>query len=167
MGISLSTYKTQALKRIINEVLYEVFETEPFKTAFIITPSDEGYSTETFKDNKGNLIKVIFHNLGKEMYELDFTVNGNSFSNPDINYTVKQYSSLLSTVAKAVSQFLEQIQPQGLQIDGADSFSKILKRSNIKGQKNFIYDYFLLKIENDIEYKIERLEGGNFNLIKK
>lgn len=167
MGISLQTYKTQALKRLVTEVLYEVFESDPFKVSFNISPSEEGYSTETFEDSDSNSIRVIFHNAGNQMYELDFTLNGNSFSNPNINYTVRQYSRLLSTVAKAVSQFLGQIKPQGLQIDGADSFAKILSRANVKGQKNFIYDYFLSKIENDTDYKIDRLEGGNFNLIRK
>jgi hypothetical protein len=167
MGISLETYKTQALKRLVKEVLYEIFDSTPLKDTFILSPSDEGYSTESFKDGEGNLIRVIFYNMGNEMYELDFTVNGNSFSNPEIKYSVKQYSQLLYTVAKAVSQFLYQIRPKGLQIDGADSFSKILKRKEADGQKNFIYDYFISKIENDQDYKIDRLAGGNFNLIKK
>ena len=133
MGISLSTYKTQALKRIVNDVLHEVLNSEAFKTSFTIISSDEGYSTESFEDNEENLIRVIFHNLGKEMYELDFTVNGSNFSNPNINYTIPQYSSLLYTVALAVSQFLKQIEPKGLRIDGEDSFAKILKRINSKG----------------------------------
>jgi hypothetical protein len=167
MGISLQTYKTQALKRLITETLYEVLDSEAFKTSFNLTLSDEGYTTEIFEDGEGNLIRVIFHSLGKEMYELDFTLNGSSFSNPDINYTIKQYSSLLYTVANAVSQFLQEIKPKGLKIDGEDSFAKILKRINPKSQKNLIYDYFLSKIRNDTGYKIERLEGGNFNLIRK
>ena len=167
MGISLQTYKTQALKRLVKEVLYEIFDSTPLQTTFTISSSEEGYSTENFKDEKDNLIRVIFHSSGKEMYELDFTVNGNSFSNPELEYTPKQYSKLLHTVAKAVSQFLYQINPKGLQIDGADSFSKILKRKEADGQKNFIYDYFISKIENDKDYKIDRLAGGNFNLIKK
>ena len=167
MGISLQTYKTQAINKIIKEVFYEIFDSIPLQNTFVISPSHEGYSTENLKDEKGNLIKVIFHSIGNEMYELDFTVNGNSFSNSDINYTVKQYSKLLHTVAKAVSQFLHQINPKGLQIDGADSFSKILRKEKAAGQKNFIYDYFISKIENDQDYKIERLAGGNFNLIRK
>jgi predicted PolB exonuclease-like 3'-5' exonuclease len=167
MGISLQTYKTQTLKRLITEVLYEIFDSTPLQTIFTIILSEEGYSTENFKDEEDNLIRVIFHNIGNEMYELDFTVNGSSFSNPELKYTTKQYSKLLHTVAKAVSQFLHQINPKGLQIDGADSFSKILKRKEADGQKNFIYDYFILKIENDEDYKIDRLAGGNFNLIRK
>ena len=130
MGISLQTYKTQSLKRLITEVLYEIFDSEAFKSSFTITPSNEGYSSESFEDEEGNSIRVIFHSSGKEMYELDFTVNGSSFSNPDIQYTVKQYSRLLHTVAQAVSQFLKQNHPRGLQVDGADSFTKILKRIN-------------------------------------
>jgi len=167
MGISLETYKSQALKRIIKEVLYEIFDSTPLQNTFTLSPSDEGYSTESFEDEEGNLIRVIFHSIGSEMYELDFTVNGNSFTNPELKYTPKQYSKLLHTVAKAVSQFLYQVSPKGLQIDGADSFSKILKRKEADGQKNFIYDYFISKVENDQEYKIERLARGNFNLIKK
>jgi hypothetical protein len=167
MGSSLKTYKSQALKRIIKEVIYEVFDSSPLQTTFTITPSEDGYSTENFEDEEGNLIRVIFHDIGNEMYELDFTVNGNSFVNPDINYNVKQYSKLLHTVAKATSQFLQQIEPKGLQIDGADSFTKILKRKEADGQKNFIYDYFISKIDNDHDYKIDRLQRGNFNLIKK
>jgi len=167
MGISLQTYKNQALKRLITETLYEIFDSEAFKFSFTITPSNEGYSSEVFKDEDGNFIRVIFHNLDKEMYELDFTVNGNSFSNPNIKYTVKQYSRLLHTVANAISQFLQQTQPRGLQVDGEDSFAKILKRINPQSQKNFIYDFFISKIKNDSDYKIERLAGGNFNLIKK
>jgi hypothetical protein len=167
MGISLQTYKVQSIKRIIKEVLYEIFDSTPLQNTFIIMPSEEGYSTENFKDGQDNLIRVIFHNAGNEMYELDFTLNGDSFSNPELKYTVKQYSKLLHTVAKAVSQFLQQVNPKGLQIDGADSFTKILKRKEVEGQKNFIYDYFISKIENDQDYKIERLTGGNFNLIRK
>jgi len=167
MGISLSTYKKQALERLIKEAVNEIFDSTPFKLNFDIQKSEEGYSTEVFQDPLSNNIRVIFHSMSPEYYELDFTFNGNSFDSPEVGYSLKQYSELLNTVAAATSQFLEQIKPKGIKFEGVEAFEKVFTKPTKLGQKNRIYDQFISQLKNDTEYSIDRQRDGSFNLIRK
>lgn len=167
MGITLSTYKVQARKRLVESSLAELFDSPSFHSNFIIQKSTEGYATQSFKDTSGNAIRVIFHSIASNVYELDFTFNGDSFSNPTIDYTNKEYSQLLNTIAEATSQFLAEVQPRALKFDGADAFNKVLSNPKAQGQKNRIYDQFVSQLKNDTGYAIDRQPEGAFNLIKK
>jgi hypothetical protein len=167
MGITLSTYKVQARKRLMESSLWEIFDSPPFRSNFVFKQSAEGYSTEPFEDGLGNTIRVIFHSIAPNIYELDFTFNGDSYANPEVDYTNKEYSMLLNTVAKATSQFLLEFQPRAFKFDGADAFEKILSKPQAQGQKNRIYDLFISQLKNDTGYSLDRKADGAFNLIKK
>jgi hypothetical protein len=167
MGISLNTYKEQALQRLIKEAMNEIFDSAPFKADFNIERSQEGYSTERFEDPAGNTIRIIFHSISGEYFELDFTFNGSSFGRFETNYSIKQYSQLLKTVAAAVSQFLKEVRPKAIKFEGVEAFKKIALRTSKEGQKSRVYDQFITQLKNDTEYSIDRQEDGAFNLIKK
>ena len=167
MGISLSTYKRQALERLVKEAVNEIFDSAPFRTSFGIKKSEEGYSTEPFEDPAGNTIKVIFHSVSPEYYELDFTFNGSSFGKLETKYSLKQYSELLNTVAAATSQFLDEVSPKGIKFEGVESFEKIYLRPDKQGQKSRIYDQFITQLKKDDSYAIDRQKDGMFNLIRK
>ena len=97
---------------------------------------------------------------------LDFTINGFSGKAIGVEYSLKEYSSLLSTIAKATSQFLEEYKPNALKIDGEDTFEKEYKGK--KGQKSQIYNYFASNLELNTEYMVsDRKPDGSFNLSRK
>ena len=167
MGVSLSTYKKQALERLVKEAVNEIFDSAPFRTSFSIKKSEEGYSTDSFEDPAGNTIRVIFHSVSPEYYELDFTFNGNSFGKLETRYSLKQYSELLNTVAAATSQFLDEVKPKGLKFEGVEAFEKIYLGPEKEGQKNRVYDQFITQLKKDGSYAIDRQRDGMFNLIRK
>lgn len=160
MGQSFKTYKN---KLLLEDLFNEIFETSPFKLNFEFTLYSEGIKTE-FEDLKSNKIKIYFYYLNNDLYELDFTVKGTSFQSPDVNYSLKDYTSLLSTVAQATSQFLKEYKPLGLKIEGTNIFSKIERNPKFKGQKNRIYKYFISKIEDKGDYGVDK-ENEHSNVI--
>lgn len=166
MGASLKSYKNY-IKGIIQEVLTEIFDSPPLKTTFKFTDDGNSIYTEDFNDDQGNIIRVYFHKMKHDYYELDFTLNGNSFSNPDINYNIKEYSILLNTIAQAVNQFLNRYKPFGLKMSGTENESKIFRNPKFKGQKNRLYNYFISKLDDREDYMVERKSNGEINITKK
>ena len=157
-------------KQILREIIYEeilkhptlneIFDSPPFKTEFIFNDN----KCKAFTDGKGNVIQVIFHKMVNGYYEVDFTVNGNSYENTDVNYSFKDYTSLISTVFKCMEQFIKEFSPQGLYIEGEDSFTKQDKGK--KGQKNIIYKYALKQITLPTDYKMLTNEYGGVQILK-
>ena len=66
-----------------------------------------------------------------------------------IIYSLKEYTSLIGTVAKALTQFLEEYKPNAVKIDGEDTFQK--QDIGKEGQKANIYHYFASKLEINLE----------------
>lgn len=161
----------QVLRQIIKEeiqkypYLKEIFDSSPFKTQFNFQDTGYEIKSELFEDNQENKIQVIFHKMRRENYEVDFTVNGRSLSNEDIKYSVKEYASLISTIFKCIEQFIEECSPEGLNIEGEDSFAK--KDIGKEGQKNAIYKYALKNIEVPLNYVILTNEDGSSQILKK
>lgn len=165
MGQSFKTYKDRIL---LSEMLDEIFDSEPFKNNFnfglnnykdvVITP---------FQDPQDNEIKIIFYNEGNGLYEIDFMVNNTSFKDLDVNYTLKDYTKLLSTVASATSQFLDKYEPKGLKIKGADDYRKIQNKEKAQGQKTRIYDYFISQIEDKGKYMVDKSSPEGIALMRK
>ncbi|MDB4232162.1 hypothetical protein N9795_00500 [Candidatus Pelagibacter sp.] len=165
MGQSFKTYRDRIL---LSEMLDEIFDSEPFKNNFnfglnnykdvVITP---------FQDPQDNEIKIIFYNEGNGLYEIDFMVNNTSFKDLDVNYTLKDYTKLLSTVASATSQFLEKYKPLGLKIKGADDYRKIQNKEKAQGQKTRIYDYFISQIEDKGKYMVDKSNPEGIALMRK
>lgn len=159
------------LKQIIEEEvlkysnLLEIFDSSPFQSHFRFLKYEYGVKSETFKDNQGNTIQVIFHKMNNENYEVDFTVNGSSYENLNIVYSVKDYSSLIQTVFKCIEQFIEEYDPEGLGIEGEDSLTKI--DVGKKGQKNSIYKYALKNINIPPNYVLLTNENGGVQILKK
>jgi len=161
----------QVLREIIKEEvlkyshLKEIFDSSPFKVKFNFQDDGYGVKSEFFEDNQGNIIQVIFHKMRRENYEIDFTVNGRSLSNEDISYSIKEYSSLILTVFKCIEQFINKYSPNGLNIEGEDSFLK--QEEGKEGQKNAIYKYALRNIEVPLNYVILTNEDGSSQILKK
>ena len=165
MGQSFKTYRDRIL---LSEVLSELFDSKPFKIAFNFKDEENGdVKVESFKDPLDNKIDIIFYNIKNNLYELDFSVNMDSFSNFNLKYSLKDYSLLLSTVAQAVSQFLEKYKPTGLKIEGEDSFEKIIKNPDKEGQKNSIYKFFISQIEDKGDYMIDKNIPNGIALMRK
>jgi hypothetical protein len=157
----------QTVKEEIQKQLFlqEIFDSSPFKTEFVFFDSEYGIKSESFKDNQGNNIQVIFHKLSSGFYEIDFTVNGNSYENSNIVYSLKEYTSLISTVFKCIEQFINEYSPKGLHIEGEDSLTK--QDIGKKGQKNTIYKYALQNIDVPPNYVLLTNESGGVQILKK
>ena len=157
----------QTIKEEIQKQLFlqEIFDSSPFKTEFTFFDSGHEIKCESFKDNQGNNIQIIFHKLNSEFYEIDFTVNGSSYENTDINYSIKEYTSLISTVFKCIEQFINEYSPKGLHIEGEDSLTK--QDIGKKGQKNTIYKYALQNIDVPPNYVLLTNESGGVQILKK
>jgi len=170
MKLRSYNYKN-SLRQIIREeiqkqpYLQEIFDSSPFKTEFIFVEENDRIKCEPFQDNQQNSIQVIFHKMRRECYEVDFMVNGRSLSNENINYSIKEYTSLISTVFKCVEQFIKEISPQALNIEGEDSFFK--QEKGKKGQKNAIYKYALKGLSLPSNYTILTNEDGTSQILKK
>jgi hypothetical protein len=170
MKLRNHNYKN-SLKQIIKEeilkhsYLQEIFDSSPFKTQFNFYDTEYEIKCESFQDFQKNNIQVIFHKMRRECYEVDFTVNGNSFENLDINYSLKEYTSLISTVFKCIEQFINDFSPQALNIEGEDSFTK--QEKGKEGQKNAIYKYALKNIDLSLNYTILTNESGGVQILKK
>lgn len=162
MGASLKSYKNY-----IKEVLTEIFDSKPLKTSFNFTNNGDNVSTEDFEDDQENQIRVLFHKMKHGYYELDFMVNYSSFSNTNLEYSTKEYSILLNTIAQAVNQFLNEYEPFGLKMSGTEDESKIFKNTIFTGQKNRLYNYFVSKLDDREDYMVERTPNGEINITKK
>ena len=162
MAGKLNIVKSMLLVNLLKEIsLDEIFDSKPFKTSFKIGPGFEAhYEVESFKDPQGNTIDISFIESGEDVFEIDFQLNGNSFRASDVNYTLKEYTSLLSTIALAVTQFLEKYEPYGVVFRGADDFESVSKNPNKKGQKDRIYDFFITQLGDNTNYKIGRYPDG-------
>lgn len=100
--------------------------------------------------------------MNNGFFEIDFTVNGSSYENIGIDYSLKEYTSLILTVFKCIEQFIEEYSPQGVKIEGEDSFTK-----QEKGQKNTIYKYALQNIDTPADYVLLTDENGGVEILKK
>jgi hypothetical protein len=162
MAGKLNTVKSMLLVNLLKEVaLDEIFDSKPFKTSFNIGPGFEAhYEVESFKDPQGNTIDIYFIESGDDTYELDFQLNGNSFKASDVEYTLKDYTSLLATIALAVTHFLEKYEPYGVVFRGADDFESVSKNPNKRGQKDRIYDFFITQLGDNENYKLGRYPDG-------
>jgi hypothetical protein len=147
--------------------LNEIFDSKPFKTEFEFKDDPDYYYTPSFSDPYGNLIKVYFYKLRNNCFEIDFTVNGSSYSNSNVDYSIKDYSILLYTVYSCISQFLNDYSPQCVNIEGVDTPEKEDKGK--KGQKNNIYKYASMFLELPDNYKLvtKNEESGDFFISKK
>jgi hypothetical protein len=94
-------------------------------------------------------------------------INNTSFKDLDVNYTLKDYTKLLSTVASATSQFLDKYEPIGLKIKGADDYRKIQNKEKTQGQKTRIYDYFISQIEDKGKYMVDKTDPEGIALMRK
>jgi hypothetical protein len=92
-------------------------------------------------------------------------VNGNSYENLDIDYSIKEYTSLISTIFKCIEQFIDEYSPNGLDIGGSESSKKIT--SGKKGQKNAIYKYALKHIDIPNNYSLLTNEDGGVQILEK
>ncbi len=157
----------QTIKEEIQKQLFlqEIFDSSPFKTKFKFIGNGYEIKCETFKDNQNNTIQIIFHKMGENLFEVDFTVNGNSYENSDITYSLKDYTSLISTVFKCIEQFIKEYSPKGLHIEGEDSLTK--QDIGKKGQKNTIYKYALQNVDIPPNYILLTNESGGVQIIKK
>lgn len=162
MAGKLNTVKNTLLTSILKEItLSEIFDSSPFKTSFKIRPGFEAaYETESFKDSQGNTVDILFLESGEDMYEVDFQINGSSFKASGVEYGLKDYTSLIATVAAAVTQFLDKYKPYGVIFRGADDFASVSKNPNKKGQKDRIYDYFITQVGDNENYKLGRYPDG-------
>lgn len=166
MGQSLSSFKKSTL---LSEIVSEIFDSAPFKTNFTFEPSEYAtLETPRFKDPLGNTIKIYFtSDYEGELYEVEFSVNGNSYKSTDATYTVADYSKLLATVAKAISEFIEQYEPQGVMINGTDIFQKVQNNAKSIGQKDRLYLYFISQIDDKGKYMIDKSNPDGIALMRK
>lgn len=165
MGQSFKTYKDRIL---LSEMLDEIFDSEPFKNNFNFSLNDyKDVVVTPFQDPQDNEIKIIYYNEGNGLYELDFMVNGTSFKDRDVNYTLIEYTRLLSTIDNATSQFLDQYKPIGLKIKGADDYRKVQDKEKAQGQKTRIYDYFISQIEDKDKYMVDKSNPEGIALMRK
>lgn len=166
MGQSLSSFKKSTL---LSEIVLEIFDSAPFKTNFTFQPSE--YATieiPRFKDPLGNTIKIYFtSDYEGELYEVEFSVNGNSYKSTDATYSVADYSKLLATVARAISEFIEEYEPQGVMINGTDIFQKVQNNPKSIGQKDRLYLYFISQIDDKGKYMIDKSNPDGIALMRK
>lgn len=171
MGMTLEIYKKR-LKNIIKEILEndpiltELFDTPPFKTDFDFKENSDEVYVDTFLDPQKNKIKIYFHKGNNNCYMLDFTMNGQSDKDDNVNYSLKDYAALIGTIAKATSKFLEKYKPNAIKIEGYDTFQK--QNIGKTGQKTNIYHYFADNLDLNSDYGIsDRKPDGSFNLSRK
>lgn len=105
---------------------------------------DEGNTIKTeFKDDKNNLIEVMFHRFkqGSNGFEAEFTVNKQGME--AFKTEMKHFFKIVSTVIYATNNFIKKYKPTQLLIEGLDKEGK-------EGQKNKIWlQYFKVNVEGD------------------
>lgn len=155
MGTLLEAFQS----RMEREGIYELFDSLPIQTEFTFEDRGDDLITNPILDGKGNVLRVLFHKGRNDIFMLDFIINGSSFENPDIEYSVKEYSTLVATVSQVVNQFLKEYTPYGVMLGGVDSMTKVEKRAAFKGQKNRIYAYFLMQLKGNMDYYTIKEKG--------
>ena len=165
MGQSFKSYKDRIL---ISEILGELFDSKPFISTFNFSLNNyKDIVVTPFQDPQDSEIKIIYYNEGNDLYELDFMTNGTSFKDRDVNYTLGDYTKLLSTIASATSQFLDKYKPVGLKIKGVDDYRKIQDKEKAQGQKTRIYDYLISQIEDKGDYMVDKSPRDGIALMRK
>lgn len=165
MGQSFKSYKDRIL---LSEILGELFDSKPFTSTFNFSLNNYKDIVATpFQDPQDNEIKIIYYNEGNGVYELDFMINGTSFKDRDVNYTLGEYAKLLSTIASATSQVLDKYKPVGLKIKGVDDYRKIQDKEKAQGQKTRIYDYLISQIEDKGDYMVDKSVRDGIALMRK
>ena len=168
MGLTFKIYKRQLQEQVsIYDTLEEVFDAKPFKTTFMFIEAEDEIYVPRFNDPKGNAINIHFYNEGIGLYTLDFSVNDNSYKSNTTKYTLLDYTTLLSTIAQAVSQFLEKYNPVGLVLTGTNVYEKIANKPQAEGQKDRIYKYFISQIEDDGNYMVDNSVKDGIALMRK
>ena len=165
MGQSFKSYKDRIT---LSEIIGELFDSKPFTSTFNFSLNNyKDIVVTPFQDPQDNEIKIIYYNDGNGLYEIDFMVNNTSFKDLDVNYTLKDYTKLLSTVANATSQFLDKYEPTGLKIKGVDDYRKIQDKEKAQGQKTRIYDYLISQIEDKGNYMVDKSVKDGIALMRK
>lgn len=171
MGQSFKVFKRllkEELTPNLLEVLAEVFDSAPFKSDFtFIGELGDDIAVSSFKDPKNNTVDIHFYHDGNTVYTLDFSINRDSYQAKDTQYTLKDYTQLLATVAEATSQFLQKYSPIGLQLIGTNIVSKITRRISAAGQKDRIYKFFISQIEDTGNYMVDKSAKDGIALVKK
>jgi hypothetical protein len=168
MGLSFKIHKRLLQEQVsIYDTLEEVFDAKPFKTTFMFIKDEDDVYVPRFNDPKGNAINIHFYHEGNNLYTLDFMVNDNSYKSNTTKYTLLDYTTLLSTIAQAVSQFLEKCNPVGLVLTGTNVFEKIANKPQAEGQKDRIYKYFISQIEDQGNYMVDKSVRDGIALMRK
>ena len=171
MGLSFKIYKRlvkEELKPNLLEIVDEVFDSNSFKSEFIFTGNlGDDIDVNSFQDPKDNVISIYFYHDGSSVYTLDYSINGDSYQAKGVEYTLKDYTQLLATIAEVVSQFLQKYNPVGLQIRGTDITGKVVGRASAEGQKDRIYRFFISQIEDKGEYMVDKSVKDGIALMRK
>ena len=168
MGLSFKIYKRKLQEQVsIYDTLLEVFDAKPFKTTFMFLRDEDDLYIPRFNDPKGNPININFYHEGSGIYALDFTVNDTSYKSNTTKYTLIDYTTLLSTVAQAVTQFLEKYNPVGVLLTGTNVYEKIANKPQAQGQKDRIYRFFISQIEDKGNYMVDQSIKDGIALMRK
>lgn len=165
MGQSFKSYKDRIL---LSEIIGELFDSKPFTSTFNFSLNNyKDIVVTPFQDPQDNEIKIIYYNEGNGVYELDFMINGTSFKDRDVNYTLGEYTKLLSTIASATSQVLDKYKPVGVLLTGTNVYEKIANKPQAEGQKDRIYRFFISQIEDQGNYMVDKSVRDGIALMRK
>lgn len=147
--MKLSEYKNRPeVVRFISEIGQRV---PPYFKKDTVEIKGDDPAEYSFQDNKGNGVKVVFHNLHakkEKAYEIEYHVNGMG----------AQAFEILSTVIEVINAFLDQYDPDYIKIDGLDKIDS-------EGQKNSIYKAYAKSFIEDKDYKM--IDDGDGFIIRK
>ena len=171
MGLSFKIHKRlikEELKPNLLELVDEVFDSNSFRSEFNFAGNlGDDIDVDSFKDPKSNMVSVHFYHDGNSLYTLDYSINGDSYQAKGVQYTLKDYTQLLATIAEVVSQFLHKYTPTGLHIKGTDVTGKVLDRPSAKNQKDRIYKFFISQIEDQGNYMVDKSVKDGIALMRK
>ena len=171
MGLSFKIYKRlikEELKPNLLEVVDEVFDSNSFRSEFTFAGNlGDDVDVNSFQDPKGNVVSIYFYHDGNSIYTLDYSINGDSYQAKGVEYTLRDYTQLLATIAEVVSQFLQKYNPVGLQIKGTDIVGKVINRPSAKNQKDRIYKFFISQIEDQGNYMVDKSVRDGIALMRK
>lgn len=104
---------------------------------------DRGSIKTEFKDDKGNVIEVMFHKHDKnsQSFEAEFMVNKQSVQ--DFKTDLKHFFKIISTVIYATNDFLKKYKPYQLFIEPYEKEGKINQKGKIWIQ------YFKVNVEGN------------------
>lgn len=171
MGLSFKVHKRlikEELKPNLLELVDELFNSNSFKSEFVFAGNlGDDINVNSFQDPKDNVVSIHFYHDGNSVYTLDYSINGDSYQAKGVEYTLKDYTQLLVTIAEVVSQFLQKYNPVGLQIKGTDIVGKVINRPSAKNQKDRIYKFFISQIEDQGNYMVDKSVRDGIALMKK